>query len=46
MTIKLYPTDGSEPTVGVEAMVFKKTAKEISEIEKWKMFVEVIDDES
>ena len=46
MTIKLYATDGSEPAVGVEAMVFKKPRNEKTiEIEKWKMFIEVIEDE-
>lgn len=48
MMIKLYPVDGSEPTVGVEPMVFKKSNSEnISEIEKWKMtVVEEVADES
>jgi len=48
MTIKLYLTDGSEPTVGVEPMVFRGESEK-TEIEKWKMFIEVeevIDDAS
>ena len=48
MTIKLYLTDASEPTV-VEPMVFKEPSVK-TEIEKWKMFIEfveeVIDDAS
>jgi hypothetical protein len=48
MTIKLYLTDGSEPTTVVEPMVFRGESEK-TEIEKWKMFIEVeevIDDAS
>ena len=49
MTIKLYLTDGSEPTTVVEPMVFRGESEK-TEMEKWKMFIEfveeVIDDAS
>jgi len=43
MTIKLYLTDGSEPTTVVEPMVFRKRSEK-TEIEKWKMFVEFVEE--
>ena len=43
MTIKPYLTDGSEPTVGVEPMVFRGESEK-TEIEKWKMFIEFVEE--